>query len=538
LTTSPDFSGNSIEESYYYEDKGLLEDPEYLNCRDNLYSQFIIKLRSEGGALRISNTDIAVIFNPDDPAQTYHDLLDTIQQKLDKEFVEDPKLWQFTKRDLRWKLKWIYNREDEKEEQTKKQKQEQEEQKKKETKKETNVGELARNQQCIIALHQNCTHFGHTSTQNEKILDGDGLYRRQQHRRRLLFKDVKATATEKFITKSQGITYLDIIKLVDDANYTPKQAQYVLRNFKKDGKLHVSYRTKPQQYFLSREDAEYAAQKHKRSTHIDPTWVGSHLMRKYTPSYSLKSCNNNNNNYQDLDLDYLKAEDVASIVYHTTSGAIPVGIHKIHIHLSVGGGNPSLIQEAYDERLADVPTNPRKNQEKLVEHRIDNYLVKCCFFPSGAVDIYIPCSAQPFPIYIRDPDATAINLIGFASQIRQFICSSDCLKDSRGLLVPSIQDPAWQLVDADINFDVPIAPMKCKIMGHYQIVKFGEVFRIYKKMLDGQPYARIEQDKVFKAPLSNKEVLGPLIISAAKLLPQKLFDTTTRSPSGCSHEFK
>src|SRR3712207_8931703 len=63
-------------------------------------------------------SDIAVIFNPDDPAQTYHDLLDTIQLKLDKEFTEDRKLWEFTKRDLRWKLKRIYKREDRSEEHT------------------------------------------------------------------------------------------------------------------------------------------------------------------------------------------------------------------------------------------------------------------------------------------------------------------------------------------------------------------------------------------------------------------------------------
>ena len=383
-----------------------------------------------------------------------------------------------------------------------------------------------RNQRSTIALEQNCTQFGRKSTQNDKILHGDGLYRRQQPRHRLLFRDIKAYATKKFVDKTQGITCLDILELVDDPSYTLKQARDTLRNFKDERKLYTRRRTKPQEYYLSQEDADYAALKHMRSTHIDPSGVGSHLIRKYTPSNSLKRCNNNNN-YQDLDLDYLKAEDVAFMVYHTTSRAIPVGIHKIHIHLSVGGGNPSLIQEAYDERLADVPANPRKNQEKLVECRIDNHLVKCCFFPSGAVDIYIPCSAQPFPIYIHDPEATAINLIGFASQIRQFICSSDCLKDSRGLLVPSIQDPVWQLVDADINFDVPITPMKCKIMGHYQIVKFGEVFRIYKKMLDGQPYARVEQDKVFKTPLSNKEELGPLIVSAAKLVPQKLFDITT-----------
>jgi hypothetical protein len=64
-------------------------------------------------------------------------------------------------------------------------------------------------------------------------------------------------------------------------------------------------------------------------------------------------------------------------------------------------------------------------------------------------------------------------------------------------------------------------------MRHFQIVKFGEVFRIYRKLLGGQPYARVEQDKVFKTPLSNKEELGPIIVSAAKLVPQKLFDITT-----------
>src|SRR5215211_3836955 len=203
-------------------------------------------------------------------------------------------------------------------------------------------------------------------------------------------------------------------------------------------------------------------------------------------------------------------------------------MHKLHLHLTISGGNHSLIEEAYHERLAHIPANPRKNKEKLVECRIDNYLVRCSFFPSGAVDIYIPCSTSPFPIYMHDPDATAINIVGFISQIRQFISSSDCLNDTRGVLVPPIQDPAWQLVDADINFDVPVTTLKFKIMRHFQIVKFGEVFRIYRKMLDGELYARIEQDKVFNAPLSNKEELGSLIISAAKFLPQKLFGTTTR----------
>jgi P4 family phage/plasmid primase-like protien len=144
LAVSSDFfSSSRVEDSYYYEDKWLLEDPKYLNCRDNLYSQFVIELRRDGGALRIRNTDIAVIFSPHDPAQTYHDLLDTVLLKLDKEFAEDPKLWEFTKRDLRWKLKKIYKNKDKREEQAEKEKQKQEEEKKKETKKETKVRELA-----------------------------------------------------------------------------------------------------------------------------------------------------------------------------------------------------------------------------------------------------------------------------------------------------------------------------------------------------------------------------------------------------------
>ena len=144
MTAPADFlSNSSVEDSYYYEDKRLLQDPEYLNARDNLYSQFIIDLYRDGGALRIRNTDIAVIFNPSDPAQTYHDLLEIVLLKLDKEFADDSKLWEFTKRDLRWKLKRIYRKEDKKEEQAEKEKKEQQEEKKKETKKETKVRELA-----------------------------------------------------------------------------------------------------------------------------------------------------------------------------------------------------------------------------------------------------------------------------------------------------------------------------------------------------------------------------------------------------------
>lgn len=392
----------------------------------------------------------------------------------------------------------------------------------------SNTGSTDRNQKCAVALEQKSTHFGHTSTHNDKIVYGDGEYQNKQRRRRLLFRDIKVVATKKFVDKTQGITYLDILKLVDDPSYTRKQAQDALRNFKNKGKLYTGHRTNPEHYYTSQEDADYAALKHRRSTHIDPSGVLSKNTTQHLP-YAVKSPNKNSTH---PDLEYIKAYDTASLIYHTTSGATVVGMHKLHLHLTIGGGNHSLIEEAYHERLAHVPANSNNNKEKLVERRIDNYLVRCSFFPSGAVDIYIPCSDRPFPIYMHDHDDTAINIIGFISQIRQFISSSDCLNDTRGVLVPPIKDPAWELVDADLNFDVPITPLKFKTMGHYQIVKFGEVFRIYKKMLDGQLYVRVEQDMVFKAPISNKEELGPIIVSAAKLMPQKLFGITTADLRG------
>jgi hypothetical protein len=386
----------------------------------------------------------------------------------------------------------------------------------------------SRNQDSSTAIEHHSTQSAAECTHNHKMVYGHGERQSQQHGHRLLFRDIKAVATKKFVDNTRGITHFDILKLVDDPSYTPRQAKNVLRNFKNKGKLYTSRRTKPQEYYLSQDDADYVAQKY-RSTHIDPTGVGmgvgSRLVRKYpTTPPSLDSCKNNPN-YSDLE--YYKAQNAASVIYHTTSGAILVGMHKLHLHLTIGGGNHPVIEEAYRERLAHIPANPKKNKEKLVERRIDNYLVKCSFFPSGAVDIYIPSSDRTFPIYMHDPDATAINIVGFISQIRQFISSPECLNDTRGALVPPIQDPAWQLVDADLNFDVPITTLKFKIMRHFQIVKFGEVFRIYRKLLEGQPYARVEQDKVFKTPLSNKEELGPIIVSAAQLVPQKLFDITT-----------
>jgi hypothetical protein len=150
------------------------------------------------------------------------------------------------------------------------------------------IGSIRINQEYAIALEQKCTHFEHTSTQNDRIVYGDGEYQKKQRRRRVLFRDVKAIATKKFVDKIQGITYLDVIKLADDPSYTLKRARNVLRNFKRDGKLYTNLRTKKlQEYFLSQEEADYAALK-RRSTHIDPS---RGIIQQYYTTFIL--CNQN-----------------------------------------------------------------------------------------------------------------------------------------------------------------------------------------------------------------------------------------------------
>lgn len=73
-----------------------------------------------------------------------------------------------------------------------------------------------------------------------------------------------------------------------------------------------------------------------------------------------------------------------------------------------------------------------------------------------------------------------------------------------------------------------------------QITKFGDVFRIYAKMLEGKTHIRLEQDNVFNAPLSgtnennNNQNLGHTIVSAAKSLARKLLTNAAGDPIAMS----
>jgi len=96
-------------DSYYFADDPpiIAQDPDFINCRDNLYPQFAIDIYRDGGAIKIKNVaDSAVIFDSEEPAATFHKLLAVIMG-MDAEFVEDAMLWEFTKRNLRWKLRDI-----------------------------------------------------------------------------------------------------------------------------------------------------------------------------------------------------------------------------------------------------------------------------------------------------------------------------------------------------------------------------------------------------------------------------------------------
>src|SRR5919108_6132097 len=92
---------------------------------------------------------------------------------------------------------------------------------------------------------------------------------------RLPFKDIRAAAIKKSAEKHTGITFLDVLELVDDPRYTPRQASQLLRNHKRNGNLFTCNRTCPQKYYLTVADAEYAAQKDSRTTQLHPTVVDS-----------------------------------------------------------------------------------------------------------------------------------------------------------------------------------------------------------------------------------------------------------------------
>ena len=133
-----------LKNSYHYDDINILKDSEYIDARDNKFNDYVLEIYRDGstGTIRIRHFAIAILFHPDDPELTYRELLNEVLG-LDKEFADNPELWKFTQRDLRYQLKRIYKNKDKKEEAAKAEQQRQLVQRKQETKRETKVRELA-----------------------------------------------------------------------------------------------------------------------------------------------------------------------------------------------------------------------------------------------------------------------------------------------------------------------------------------------------------------------------------------------------------
>jgi hypothetical protein len=397
------------------------------------------------------------------------------------------------------------------------------------------------NQQLFNFLDPNCTHFEQKNTQFEEKAQ-EYRKKKKQQRHYLKWTDVEAAAANKYRNYGEGITYEDLLKIFPEIIKTKEQAQDLLRNHKSDGKLYTSHRTKPQQYFLSSEQAELAASSYMKSTHsnlIEDTACNTQ-QKRHLPLYSDKDCTDYNRipwivMPKELDKEQeLIAQNTIQAIQLASLGRIPTGLHNILIHLTLFSGTE---QEAYYTRLADLPPSEKYNKAKCLETKIDGYLIKYRVYPHGKVIIHIPSTRKPFIIL---DDYAASQLIAsayslfpdyflpFIAQIRDFLQRR--LSDNiQCKIVPPLQGPAstWVLKHADLNWDVPTTPLNYKVFpSPIQILRLNGIFlRVYRKMsLQHKTCLRVEDGvHKFNSPFTDASCcLGPTIISAAKDTMQKL----------------
>ncbi|MFL6487455.1 MAG: hypothetical protein ACJ71D_12205, partial [Nitrososphaera sp.] len=291
------------------------------------------------------------------------------------------------------------------------------------------------NQQSFNFLDPNCTHFEQKNTQFEEKAQ-EYRKKKKQQRHYLKRTDVEAAVANKYRNYGEGITYEDLLKIFPEIIKTKEQAQDLLRNHKSDGKLYTFHRTKPQQYFLSSEQAELAALSYMKSTHsnlIEDTTCNSQQKQQLSicsDKYDASWYNTNARVIIPEELEKeqeLVAQNVIQAIQLASSGRIPTGLHNILIHLTLFPGSE---QEAYDTRLADLQPSEKYTKAKCLETKIDGYLIQYRVYPHGKVIIHIPSTRKPFIIL---DDYTASQLISssytffpdyflpFIAQIRDFL---------------------------------------------------------------------------------------------------------------------
>jgi hypothetical protein len=327
-------------------------------------------------------------------------------------------------------------------------------------------------------LKQDTTHTDTKSTHTDKFT----LVQQQQSQQHIPFKDIKAAAVQKMANKHEGVTYLDILKLIDNPSYTPKQAKDVLRNHKINGNLFTCNRTIPQQYYLSKADAEYSA---TRTTHFEPTGVNTF---QRGPERSKRAARG----YAPTPLESVLSYQQANALYDILQlfeGA-PLSIHNLHLTFTMLDKG----KESYDLLGLDFPgvTINQINKAKTLTRNISRYIrIRYNLYPSGKTELLISCSKSPFPI-VSDHDVTA--LVGFLHQT-QYQLSLNLHDTTNSFYVPPVH--TWRLTEADINKDVPCEAFSMHIEPKLELKMLDTTLRLYVKLLGGQSVLRLEEMRCF-----------------------------------------
>jgi hypothetical protein len=328
--------------------------------------------------------------------------------------------------------------------------------------------------------------------------------------------DIQAITNEIFVNRKRGIEYRDLLKPPYKRCNSKKQAQKVLRNHKDRGTLVPSFhRAKPQQYFLTKEDAEEAALKYNKMRHFGPTGVPTQNNNPlYTPLTE-----------QEIAIEERKVDSITEaieLIAQDHNGNLPVGLHNIRISLQLP---PQFAEEVYNERLSLVPPSKTKERSKRIADKIDGFKVDVFFYPNKGAEtvIIVSCSDRPFPISLNSPERLTSDFTSFVAQIRGFICSH--LSDSRGAIVPPIHNHrSWRLAHGEFNWDVPVTTMQYLGMDGVQINTIDEITkRIYRKRIEGKRFIRCEGTHKFAPEAAAiDECVGDSLVAAARKVQKKL----------------
>lgn len=372
------------------------------------------------------------------------------------------------------------------------------------------------------------------TTHPSKIIHVEQQYlkpKKSYHRPPVPTKIIKRIADAIFDSKGRGLTYEDLLKPPYKCANTEQQARNILYYHQKKGTLYSnpSSMTIPQQYFLSKQDAEEVAINHKKSILCKPKAPVIYPLRKSsTPPQptgvaSIKIVSN----YAEITaIEDKKVDNLAEAIDRVSQdagGELPTGIHNIRIHLSLP---QEYVTEVYYERLAHLSEPPTKREKaKTVSTMIDGFEVRMKFYPkSNTVVIMVPCSDVPFPISLNSPERVTSDFNSFVAQIRRVICAH--LSDNKGRIVPPIHSPVWRLIHADINWDIPTTTLSYLSMDGIQVTKVNDiVVRVYRKRIMGERFVRVEEG-VHSFMKDTQEgfndSIGSVIVGAARRAQKKL----------------